>query len=190
MLQKLFKFHPGLVGAVAGFSSGALFSTLWIGLESAGAGLNETESAWLAVVTVVVLYCLPLLMGYFAYYSYAGLQTDSTKSASQSWKTIAVIVFPLGFAYFLSLVVIFTPPESISSATMQSIFIGYAAIALALLYLFYKLPWVDLGRRLMRDFSAAADEGYQECVAAEAKIMDARMQSEQQQNSINKVEDR
>ena len=187
MLQMLSKFHPGLVGTVAGFSAGAVYSTWWFDLGSAGAGLNESETVWLLAVTAAVLYFLPLLTGYFAYYSYAGIQADSTNSASQSWKTIAIIVFPLGFAHFLSIAVLFTDPASISTATLWSIFLGYATIFLALLYLMYVLPWVGLGRRAIGDVSAIMNEDGRERLEPEAKIVGTKARSKHWQEPIKKV---
>ena len=121
MLHKLHKFHPGLVGAAAGFSMGALYSSWWLGLNSADVGISDAETMWLLAVTVAVIVCFPLLMTYFAYYSYRGLKTDPTKSASDSWNTIAVIVLSLSFGYSLSFAAVIKDPASIPTATMSAI---------------------------------------------------------------------
>lgn len=174
MLHKLHKFHPGLVGAAAGFSMGALYSTWWLGLKSVGVGLSDAETMWLLVVTVVVIVCFPLLMTYFAYYSYRGLQTDPTKSASDSWNTIALIVFSLSIGYSLSFAAVIKDPDSISTATMWSLFVGYGAIIAALLHLIFKVPWVNWGRVVMRDSSAAKAAGDRDSLEPKATAMDTK----------------
>ena len=175
MLHKLHKFHPGLVGAAAGFGMGALYSTWWLGLKSADVGLSDAETMWLLVVTVVVIVCFPLVMTYFAYYSYRGLQTDASKSTSDSWNTIAVIVFSLSFGYSLSFAAVIKDPASISTATMWSLFVGYGAIIAAPLYLIYKVPWVNWGRVVMRDSSTAKAAGERDSLEPKATAMDTKV---------------
>lgn len=82
MLQRFHKFHPGLVGAAIGLSAGVLYSVWWLGLKSADVGLTEAETKWLLVATVAVIVGFPILIGYFAYFAYTGLQMDSSKSAA------------------------------------------------------------------------------------------------------------
>jgi len=125
-------------------------------------------------VTVVVIVCFPLLMTYFAYYSYRGLQTDRTKSASDSWNTIAVIVFSLSFGYSLSFAAVIKDPASISTATLWSLFVGYGAIIAAPLYLIYKVPSVNWGRVVMRDSSAAKAAGDRDSLEPEATAIDTK----------------
>jgi len=177
MLHKLYQFHPGLVGAVVGFTTGALYSMWWFDSKSAGAVLSDAETAWLLLSTVAVVVCFPLLMAYFAYFSYLGLQTTSTKSASDSWKTIAVIVFSLSFGYSLSFVVLLEQPIFISNLTMWALYIGYVAIVAALLYLIFNLPWVTWGRVAKRNLSEA--EAHGERFDLNAKIMDMKVQQHQ-----------
>jgi len=174
MLHKLHKYHPGLVGAAAGLSMGALYSTWWLGWKPAHVGLSDAAAMWLLVVTVAVIVCFPLLMTYFAYYSYRGLQTDASKSASDSWKTIAVIVFSLSFGYSLSFIAVIKEPAFISTATMWSLFVGYGAIIAALLYLIYKVPWVNWGRMVIRDSSIAKAAGDRDSVEPAATAMDTK----------------
>jgi len=174
VLHKLHKFHPGLVGAAAGFGMGALYSTWWLGLKSIDVGLSDAAAMWLLAVTVAVIVCFPLLMTYFAYYSYRGLKTDPTKSASDSWNTIAVIVLSLSFGYSLSFAAVIKDPASISTATMWSLFVGYGAIIAAPLYLIYKVPWVNWGRVVMRDSSAAKAAGDRDSLEPKATAMDTK----------------
>ena len=174
MLHKLHKVHPGLVGAVAGFSTGALYSTWWLGLKTADVGLRDAETIWLSVVTVVVIVCFPLLMTYFAYYSYRGLQTDPAKSAIDSWNTIAVIVFSLSIGYSLPFAAVIRDPAYISTATMWSLFVGYGAIIAAPLYLIYKVPWVNWGRVVMRGSSASKAAGDRDSLEPMATAMDTK----------------
>jgi hypothetical protein len=174
VLHKLHKFHPGLVGAAAGFGTGALYSIWWLGWKPADVGLSDAEAMWLLVVTVAVIVCFPLLMTYFAYYSVRSLQTDLTKSASDSWKTIAVIVFSLSFGYSLSFIAVINEPGLISTATMWSLFVGYGAIISAMLYLIYKVPWVNWGRVVTRDSSAAKATGDRDSLEPKATAMDTK----------------
>ena len=185
MLRKLYQFHPGLVGAAAGFTTGALYSMWWFDSKVAGAVLSDAETGWLLVATVTVIVCFPLLMAYFAYYSYLGLQTSSIKSASDSWKTIAVMVFSLSFGYSLSFVVLLEQPIFISTLTMWALYIGYVAIIAALLYLIFNLPWVTWGRVAKKNPSEA--EAHRERFDSNAEIMDMKVQ--QHQDLTEKVQE-
>lgn len=172
MLQRFHKFHPGLVGAAIGLSVGVLYSIWWLGLRSADVGLDESETKWLLVATVAMIVGFPILIGYFAYFAYPGLQVDPTKSAVDAWHTVAVIVFSLSFGYSLSLVAVFKDPTSISTTTMWALIVGYGAIIVAPLYLIFKFPWAKWGRAAMSDSSTAKAVGAQEYFQQQAKTME------------------
>jgi hypothetical protein len=126
-------------------------------------------------------------MAYFAYFSYLGLQTTSIESASDSWKTIAVIVFSLSFGYSLSFVVFLEQPIFISTSTMWALYIGYVAIVAALLYLIFNLPWVTWGRVAKRNLSEV--EAHREHFESYAKIMNRKVQVQHHQDLKEKAEE-
>ena len=190
MLHKLYKFHPGLVGAAVGFFTGARYSMWWFGSKSAEVGLSGAETICLLVATTTVIICFPMLLIYFAFYSYQGLQIDPRKSASDSWKIIAAVVFCLSFGYSISFFVLIKQPTFISTATMWSLLIGYAVIIVVPLYLIYKLPWVNRGRLATKDCSAAMAVGEREHFEREAKTMDTKVRSQHEQNLTKRLEER
>ena len=190
MIHKLYILHPGLVGAAVGFFMGARYSMWWFGSNSAEVGLSGAKTIWLLVATSAVIICFPMLLIYFAFYSYQGLQTDPRKSASDSWKIIAAIVFCLSFGYAIAFFVLIKQPTFISTATMWSLLISYAAIIAAPLYLTYKLPWVNWGRLAMKDNSAATVVGERVHFEPEAKTMGTTLRSQHQQDSTQRREER
>ena len=186
MLREMYKIHPGLVGAAAGLLAGARYSMWWFGAKTAETGLSDAESIWFLVATTSVFICFPMIFIYFVNSAYLGLRTNASSSKADSWNIIAVISFCLSFGYAISFFVQIGQPTFISSETMWSLLVLYAAIIVAPLYLIYKLPWVNWDLLAMRDSLAATDAADRDNVDLEAKSMSTNLQLQHQPDSNQK----
>ncbi len=99
-----------------------------------------------------------------------------------------MIVLALSFAFFLVLAILFTNPASISTQSLRVIFTGYAATFAAQFYVYYRLPWVKLGRLALQTSSSKNTASDRDQTHPGATAKGTETQFQQQQDPLRKVE--